>query len=561
MPMSTPFRTSAALRLVSILLLLPVLPACPGPSGEEFDRQQLERIEDLSESLANDLLAFSVAMRDRDFDAVQDYLAERIDATPFPEDHPPLEPVVKWIQRREWAFATEPRELERDGFLANLRAFTGLFTEIDDARVKVKASDLDTAKGDRGMAKIKFFIVGRDEEERREWLKGTAEIAVVRPDEGPWRIRGFRLETLASKVSLEDLFSEVAVPAGLAAVFPDFGVGKNQGFVSHGGAAADVNGDGLLDLAASGVEQNFLYLNDGEGAFRDVSAESLVKFAPIGSGALFLDYDNDGDADLFFAAVGHQVLLENRFVPDGNVQFWDVSEQAGVALPAVGFSAVSADVNGDGYPDVYVCSYNHYGTVMPNSWIQATNGTPNLLLINQGDGTFRERGAEWGVDDDRWSYAAGFVDIDLDGDQDLYVANDFGVNAFYRNDGDRFTDVAPQLGVPDHGFGMGVSFGDYDNDGDFDLHVTNMSSTAGNRILKLLYPDDHVIRASLDRQAAGNSLYRNNGNGTFDEVTEEVGGFSGGWAFGGGFVDFDNDGWEDIYTPNGFISGKTMKDT
>jgi hypothetical protein len=117
------------------------------------------------------------------------------------------------------------------------------------------------------------------------------------------------------------------------------------------------------------------------------------------------------------------------------------------------------------------------------------------------------------------------------------------------------------LGLKDPGFGMGVSFGDYDNDGDLDLHVTNMSSTAGQRILKALYPEDHEIRKTLAKQAAGNSLYENAGDGTFHSVTAAVGGLPGGWAFGGGFLDFDNDGWQDLYTPNGFISGKTMDDT
>ena len=165
------------------------------------------------------------------------------------------------------------------------------------------------------------------------------------------------------------------------------------------------------------------------------------------------------------------------------------------------------------------------------------------------------------MNDGRWTYAAGFLDIDEDGDQDLYLANDFGENALYLNDGGIFTEAAEQFGIVDPGFGMGVSFGDYDNDGDLDLHVTNMSSTAGNRILKLLYPEQHEIRQSLGKQAAGNSLYENQGDSGFSDVTSVIGGLSGGWAFGGGFVDFDNDGWADLYTPNGFVSGKTMKDT
>ncbi len=198
---------------------------------------------------------------------------------------------------------------------------------------------------------------------------------------------------------------------------------------------------------------------------------------------------------------------------------------------------------------------------MRNAWHRATNGTPNLLFINQGDGTFVEEAARRGVADSRWTYAAAFADIDRDGDQDLYIANDFGENALYRNDGDTFTDIAPAAGVVDPGFGMGVSFGDYDNDGDLDLHVTNMSSTAGTRILARLYPDRPQERAYLSKLAAGNSLLRNRGDGTFEDVTQQAGGLGAGWAFGGGFLDFDNDGWEDIYSPNGFISGKSMKDT
>jgi hypothetical protein len=547
--------------------LLPIVAlmacACGGGTGaetEQFDRGRLERQEDLSEALANDLLKFSVAVRDRDYGKIEDFVADAIRATPLPPEAPTAVPVVKWVERREWGLAAA-ENLDRAGFLDRLRVFLDRFEEIDDARFKVKAAEFDDAAIDRGAAKIKFFIVARDEAGRRDWLRGTAHIEVSRTGDEPWRLSLFEIDALESSLATEDLFSEIAFPAGVSALYPRFGEGRNEGFVSHGAATADVNGDGLLDLAASGVEQNYLYINRGDGTFRDVSEESLVKFAPIGAGALFLDFDNDGDADLFFAAVGKQVLLENRLVPDGEMKFWDISEKAGVDRDAVGFSVVAADVNADGFTDVYVCSYNRYGTVMPNSWYAATNGTPNLLFINRGDGTFREASGEWGVQDSRWSYAAGFVDIDEDGDQDLYVANDFGENALYINEGDRFADEAERYGIVDPGFGMGVSFGDYDNDGDLDLHVTNMSSTAGQRILKLLYPPDHEIFQTLFKQAEGNSLYANENGGRFRNVTSEVGGLSGGWAFGGGFVDFDNDGWQDLYTPNGFVSGKTMDDT
>jgi hypothetical protein len=108
---------------------------------------------------------------------------------------------------------------------------------------------------------------------------------------------------------------------------------------------------------------------------------------------------------------------------------------------------------------------------------------------------------------------------------------------------------------------MGVSLGDYDNDGDLDLHVTKMSSTAGNRILGRLSDAALPSRPELKALAAGNSLYRNAGGGLFEDVSAKAGPFGGGWAWGGGFVDLDNDGFEDLYTPNGFISGPRFHDT
>jgi len=169
---------------------------------------------------------------------------------------------------------------------------------------------------------------------------------------------------------------------------------------------------------------------------------------------------------------------------------------------------------------------------------------------------------EMGMADARWSYAAAMADVDGDADLDLYVANDFGGgNSLFINEGDHFVERALERGVRDNGYCMGVSFGDHDRDGDLDLHVTRMSSTAGRRILSHLDTTEAPGRDRLDELAAGNALYENLGDGMFKDVSQVAGPFSAGWAWGGGFIDINNDGYEDLHTPNGFLSGASMKDT
>jgi hypothetical protein len=544
----------------------------------ESETARLETIEDLSESLANEVLDLSVAVRDRDLAKVGSYFADTVEAPPFPSLPGEAAPQVKWISLHGWAppAGVDPasRSTPRREFLSSFASFLDHFSEIEDVRFKVKGATFDAdarsvpgapeptaAPGASGSANVALFVWGRDARGRREWARVTAETRVKRPEKGVWQFTDFKVVKMDSQLSETDLFSEVAVPAGLAATMPPFGEPPNTGFTWHGAAAGDWNRDGWLDLFVTGPERNWLYLNAGDGRFRDASEETGILSAASGVGPLGLDFDNDGDTDLFLATVGEQILLENRLVPDGKLSFLDVSQEAGVAVSAIGFSAAAGDVNGDGRPDVYVTSYNRYGQVTPDVWYKATNGTPNLLFVSQPGGGYREEARQWGVDDRRWGYAAQFVDVDEDGKLDLYVVNDFGEKALYMRRGGRFVDEAHERGVVDTGNGMGVSFGDFNNDGRLDLHVTNMSSTAGNRILGRLFPGATPDKNVLKKLAAGNALYENVGGGRFREVTAEVGPFGGGWAWGGGFIDFDNDGHEDFFTPNGFISGKSMKDT
>lgn len=564
-------------------------PGAPGTKGQ-VEVNRLEISEELSESLANEMLDLSVATRDRNYEQTAKFFPAALTARPFPSQPLPLKMDIKWIGTHGWvakeaslAAGTPQAEpgaapaavkISSEAFLDDWFAFLAHFSEIEDARVKVKLAAFDDSAqavlgapvptavvGATGHARLAFFVIGRNAEQQREWARGVAEVGVRYAQTNHWQIESFTLTSFDSMVATQDLFSEVSVPAGVAASAAPFGASGNDDFVYRGAVAADFNNDGWVDLFVCGNDRNYLYLNDGKGHFRDATREAgLDKIDPCVA-PVALDYDNDGDEDLFLTSVGTQMLLRNRLKEDGTLKFEDVSVKAGVAHEAVGFSAAVGDVNGDGLPDIYVTNYNYYGKVVPNSWYKATNGRPNLLFINQGDGTFREEARKWGVDDTRWSYAAEFADVNGDGKLDLYVVNDFGEKALYINKGDHFVDEAAERGVLDPGNGMGVSFGDWNNDGLLDLHVTNMSSTAGNRIVTRLFPGASPKDNVLKKLASGNSLFLNTGDGHFKDITADVGGLSAGWAWGGGFIDFDNDGWEDLYTPNGFISGKSMKDT
>ncbi len=541
------------------------------------NRQRFEIVEDLSESLANDILTLSVAARDLDYETMALYFPAQIDAKPFPSRPAATKTQVKWIGLHSWETKvqmTPNGKLARDAYLNDWKEFLAHFSEIEDVRFKVKESNFDdkatsVARADeptavigaRGRARIAFYVIGRDIHGKREWARGAFWSNVRFDANRHWQFETIELASFDSMVAEADLFSEVAVPAGIGATLPAYGEAGSGGFVWNGAATGDLDDDGWIDLVVTTGGRNTIYLNDRRGGFRDASVETGLKALASGVAPLLFDYDNDGDSDIFLSAVGKQVLLQNQLRQSSKLEFTDVSVESGVDLGSIGFSAVSGDVNGDGFLDVYVTSYNRYGQITPDSWFRATNGTPNLLFINQRNGTFREEAAKWGVEDRRWSYAAEFADVNGDGKIDLYVANDFGEKAMFINKGDHFVDEAGQRGVLDPGNGMGVSFGDYNNDGRLDLHASNMSSTAGNRIITRMFPTANVKDNVYKKLAAGNNLFENTGDGKFKDVTTEVGGFGGGWAWGGGFIDFDNDGWEDIYTPNGFISGKSMKDT
>lgn len=332
----------------------------------------------------------------------------------------------------------------------------------------------------------------------------------------------------------------------------------------HGIAVGDVNRDGLDDVYVcqpAGLP-NRLYLQNLDGTVTDVAASAGVDWLDRCRGALLIDLDNDGDQDLIVSLNEMIIIMAN----DDEV----FSEKTVFRPTGDPGSLAAADYDRDGDLDVFVVNYGQRflsdgESSGPIPYHDANNGGPNMLLRNDGDWNFTDVTRQCGLDTNnrRWSFAASWEDYDADGDTDLYVANDFGRNNLYRNDGGTFVDVAAEAGVEDIASGMSASWADYNQDGRMDLYVGNMFSSAG---LRISYQDrfqsqaDGSVRAQFQRLARGNSLFLNAGDGTFDDASVEAGVTVGRWAWASKFVDINNDGLEDLVIANGFVTGTDTKD-
>jgi hypothetical protein len=320
----------------------------------------------------------------------------------------------------------------------------------------------------------------------------------------------------------------------------------------------DADGDGLEDVyvCQTGGLPNLLFVQGTDGRATERARFAGVDILDESHGALFCDLDGDGDQDLVVAADG-VVFLAN----DGRGRF-EVRAHAEVLGP---MSLAAADFDGDADVDVYVCCYQPPDVLVPQPYYDSNNGPPNVLFRNDGDFRFVDATSATGLatNNRRFTFSAVWEDYDDDGDQDLYVVNDFGRNNLYQNDGGRFRDVAAEAGVEDQSAGMGATWGDYDGDGAMDLYVSNRFSSAGYRVAyqRGFRADvDEATREALRRHARGNSLFRNRGDGTFEDVTAENGVGMGRWAWSSKFFDADNDGFEDLLIANGFLTNEDPHD-
>ena len=341
-------------------------------------------------------------------------------------------------------------------------------------------------------------------------------------------------------------------------------------FGTPGIAIGDVNSDGLEDLylcQEPGLP-NKLFIQKDDGKLVDQSRKFGIDWLEDSRSSLIIDLDNDGHRDIAVSMFGLVLIAKNQGFDKGFqiVEVIPTSESTS--------SLAAADFDLDGKLDIYVCCYAPNKASDPEESLvmggasrrfiyhDDNNGPKNYMLknITKSDGkiSFKDVTEEVGLNENnhRWSFAASWEDFDNDGDPDLYVANDYGKNNLYENELGLFKDITESQKVEDSASGMSVSWGDYNLDGRMDLYVSNMFSSAGTRITnqnQFKPTTSTEIKNRFKRFARGNTLFNNTTKGfTDDSITSGV--TMGRWAWGSKFIDFNNDGWEDIIIANGYLS-------
>ena len=347
---------------------------------------------------------------------------------------------------------------------------------------------------------------------REEGIKESSSLPIFQPNTG------------SRKPTTDSQFIDIA---------PELKMDKVDG--GRGSAWGDYDNDGDEDIVAVGTYQpHALFRNNGDGTFTDVAEQAGIADSRGGWGSLFADYDNDGYLDLYITRGGWSGAAENTlYHNNGDGTFTDVTHAAGVADPQSSFCAAWADYDNDGYLDLYIAD----GVI--------GDGAANVLYHNNRDGTFTNTAESAGVANTGNSLGTAWGDYDKDGYIDLHVINFGQSNVLYRNNGDgTFTDVTPTTGMTLPVTDAFVTFFlDVDNDADLDIFISNSGSFQAFIAGQITGTAPH----DGDRQV----LYRNNGDGTFTDVTRESGLYHAFGAMGANFGDIDSDGYLDIYLATG----------
>ena len=472
----------------------------------------------------------------------------------------------------------------RELFLLELAKWLGQAAQVETAEFEIYRMDEIAASPLTVLTEMRYDMVTTGKDDSRQERVGSWRIEWIHDPAAGWLARRWEVgeETLSTVHgpafidvteqalgATQSYKQQLLRGADYWRTVLDGAVGVDV-YSNNGVAVGDIDNDGLDDFYVcqpAGLP-NRLYRNRGDGTFEDVTEKAGVGVLDNTACALFADFRNSGVQDLLVVCGTGPLLFLNQ----GNGTFSLKGDAFKFARPPQGTftHAAVADYDRDGRLDIYFCLYMYYLGLdqyhYPVPYYDARNGPPNCLFHNEGDGVFEERTEESGLnaDNDRYSFSCAWGDANGDGLPDLFVANDFGSSQLYRNNGNgTFAVVSRQANVEGVGAGMGCAWCDYDNDGHQDVYVPSMWEAAGQRISRQKQFHRHApanIRELYQRHARGNALYRNRGDGTFENVGARANVEMGRWSWSSDFWDFDHDGFSDLYVANGYLSGLDRAD-
>ncbi len=492
-----------------------------------------------------------------------------------------LDPASEKDGIRRLRFSSDGEAPNREAALAEWRSYLDTFDSIEEVGIHIHRMEKWDSESE-WIASIRFELIGTP--------KGGPQAGI---DRAYFRMK-FVPTSEGLKISEASLiegdriigdkpqFVNVAKEAGIDFMnqyYPRFLAEelkfKMIRYGPGGITAADYDNDGYYDLFIPDGVESKLFRNRGDGSFEDVTSKAGLSGLDGVSVGVFGDYDNDGYKDIFVSRTfQHNQLFRNN----GDGTFTEVTSKSGIGEDCCTTVASWGDYDNDGFLDLYVGRYLDPRKDIPTTFY-ARNGEPNQLYHNNGDGTFTNVTEKAGVGEKGLCLGTVWGDYDNDGYPDLYVVNDFGRKTLYHNNRDgTFTDVTVRTGTLAYGAGMSASFGDYDNDGWLDIYVANIRSedawyaewpTVGRYMINSwkqgVWKTDMPLYFEVFRQsgfgfvgvfqqmASGNNLFRNKRDGTFEDLAVAANANPLGWFWGSGFADFDNDGWQDIYSTNGWV--------
>jgi hypothetical protein len=374
------------------------------------------------------------------------------------------------------------------------------------------------------------YLKERPEDLGVRWLLNVAAMTLGEYPAGVPAEYMITLDRFRSTVPM-GRFTNIAVQVGLDARGPN---------MAGGSAFDDFTGDGLPDIFFSSCDWDkgaALFVNRGDRFEELAASKPALSNQDMSLNLQAADYDNDGNLDVLILRGGWEgparlSLLRNQ----GGGKFEDVTTAARLAEPIACQSAAWGDYDNDGKLDVYVVGEYHKERPDPRNLCR--------LYHNNGDGSFTNLAEQAGVTNEGWAKGASWGDYDGDGWLDLYVSNTWGPNRLYHNKGNgTFADVAEEAGVVDPDRSFSCWFWDYDNDGKLDIFVCGYFARLNDIVAGMLgQPANAAERPRL---------YRNLGNGRFEDVTTAVGLDRVMLPMGTNFADIDNDGFLDVYLGTG----------